>query len=484
MTMHEQTPNPYDQALWGGRFQNAPKRDAIEFSSSIQVDWRLWRADIRGSIAHARMLGDCKIIEPQDSNQIIEGLKAIAIEFAQVETEAGSLASVLTRYPNAEDIHSVIELELKKKIGAIGGKLHTARSRNDQVALAFRLTLLTESEELLGELKDLQATLLRLAHAELTTLLPGLTHMQHAQPVSLAHHLLAYFWMFDRDRDRIIQWAKRTNVSPLGAAALAGTCFAIDRQQVADELQMNGITPNSLDSVGDRDFVFELASDLALVALHLSKLADEIVLWSTPEFGFVDLSDELTTGSSIMPQKKNPDLAELIRARSGRSIGALMQIATVLKGLPVSYHRDLQEDKEPLFYSLDSVRGGLRLMNQMLESAQFNRARMAESLKGDFSNATDLADALVEQGLPFREAHHVAGTVVRYCIEHKIGIEDLTVPTLKSIHPLFSERILEKLSHAAVMRARLSEGGTAPEAVSRQLTLAESRLQRLATAEA
>lgn len=473
---HNPKPSSYDQALWGGRFTDAPHKDAILFSTSIQVDWRLWRADIRGSIAHARMLGDCGIIEPSESNSIIDGLSAIGSEFDLLESKAQLLSTLLGRYPEAEDIHTVIELELKKKIGAVAGKLHTARSRNDQVALAFRLTLIDQTRALQAETKNLLSTLLRLARGELTTLMPGLTHMQHAQPVSLAHHLMAYFWMFNRDIERLQQWSNRTSVSPLGAAALAGTRFPIDRNQVANELELSGVIPNSLDAVGDRDFAFELASHLALISIHLSKLADELVLWSTPEFAFIELSDQMTTGSSIMPQKKNPDLAELIRGRSGRSIGALVQLATLMKGLPTSYHRDLQEDKEPIFYSLDSVRGGLRLMEQMLATAQFNRDRMADCLRGDFSNATDLADDLAESGVPFREAHDIAGKVVRYCLEKTLPLEEVTLAELQKIDQRFSEATLQKLGHLAVLRARKSQGGTAPEAVTLQMDLAEKAL--------
>ncbi len=463
----------YEGKLWGGRFENGPSKDVITFTTSIGIDWRLWEADIDGSIAHASMLGAQGIISSSNTNEIIDGLKTVRLKI-QTALNVGE-----NPFPNdVEDVHSFIEIQLKEVIGATAGRLHTARSRNDQVATAFRLTLAREGEQLIAELLDLQKMLLERARPETETLMPGLTHFQHAQPVSLAHHLLAYFWMFERDRERILEWRKRCLVMPLGSAALAGTSFPLDRQRVAKDLGFIRPCENSLDGVSDRDFAFEFVSHLSLVTLHLSRISEELVIWSAPEHGFVELSDAVTTGSSIMPQKKNPDVAELIRGRTGRAIGALVQLATTLKGLPLAYNRDLQEDKEPVFYSLDSVRGSLRLMRHMLLDAKFNRDRMRAALSGDFSNATDLADDLARKGVPFREAHEVVGHVVRRCIESKLKLEDMGVEDLKTIDPRFDAESRRVLSHRYVMSARVSEGGTAPKAVLEQILKAEAALIR------
>lgn len=462
----------YEKQLWGGRFETGPTRDVISFSTSIGIDWRLWEADIDGSVAHAEMLGKQGIITSDEAFEITKGLSQVRAEIA------AALSKGENPFPqDVEDVHSFIELRLKAAIGPVAGKLHTARSRNDQVATAFRLTLAREGQALLKELHQLETTLLNVAMPETETMLPGLTHFQHAQPVSLAHHLLAYFWMFDRDRERLDQWMKRCLVLPLGSAALAGTSFPLDRQAVAKDLGFDRPSENSLDAISDRDFAFELLADLSLVAIHLSRISEELVIWSAPEHGFVELSDEVTTGSSIMPQKKNPDVAELIRGRTGRAIGALVQMATTMKGLPLSYNRDLQEDKEPVFYALDSVRGSVRLMAYMLSGAKFNRTRMEESLKGDFSNATDLADDLAKKGVPFREAHEVVGHVVRHCMTAKVRLEDLSVSELKKLDARFDERSKEVLTHRFVMYARTSEGGTSPKAVHLQIQKAEARLK-------
>lgn len=462
----------YDAKLWGGRFETGPSQDVIAFTTSIGVDWRLWEADIDGSLAHASMLGAQGIISPSDAKEIIDGLKTVRLKI-QTALNAGE-----NPFPaDVEDIHSLIEIKLREVIGATAGRLHTARSRNDQVATAFRLTLAREGEKVAAELHELQSTLVERAKPETETLLPGLTHFQHAQPVSLAHHLLAYFWMFERDRDRMKDWRKRCLVMPLGSAALAGTSFPLDRKRVARDLGFLRPCENSLDGVSDRDFAFEFLSCLSMIAIHLSRLADELVIWSAPEHGFVELSDAVTTGSSIMPQKKNPDVAELIRGRTGRALGALIQLATTLKGLPLAYNRDLQEDKEPVFYALDSVRGSLRLMKHMLVGANFNRDRMRASLSGDFSNATDLADDLARKGVPFREAHEVVGHVVKRCLDSKIKLEDMGVDDLKMIDNRFDAESRRVLNHRQVMAARVSEGGTAPKAVLDQLVKAEAALR-------
>ena len=461
----------YDSKLWGGRFENGPSKDVIAFSTSIGIDWRLWEADIDGSIAHAKMLGAQGILSTDDTQAIAEGLEVVRQQILS------TLQQGKNPFPDdVEDIHSFIELQLKSQIGSVAGRLHTARSRNDQVATAFRLTLAREGEALTEELHALQSMIIARAKNEVETMLPGLTHFQHAQPVSLAHHLLAYFWMFDRDRDRVAEWRKRCLVLPLGSAALAGTSFPLDRERVTRDLGFVRPCENSLDGVSDRDFAFELLSLLSLAAIHLSRLSEELVIWSAPEHGFVELSDTMTTGSSIMPQKKNPDVAELIRGRTGRAIGALMQVATMLKGLPLAYNRDLQEDKEPVFYALDSVRGSIRLMTGMLESAKFNTEHMQAALSGDFSNATDLADDLAKKGVPFREAHEIVGHVVRRCLEKKVKLENLSVEDLQKLDSRFDAESKRVLNHREVMNARTSEGGTAPEAVRAQLKKAISRL--------
>jgi argininosuccinate lyase len=461
----------YDKKLWGGRFEGGPTGDVIQFSTSIGIDWRLWEADIDGSVAHAKMLGKQGILSENDACEIVRGLGIVRKQIAD------ALAKGENPFPNdVEDVHSFIEIQLKAAIGPTAGRLHTARSRNDQVATAFRLTLAREGEGLAKELHALQDTLLKRAKPEVETLLPGLTHFQHAQPVSLAHHLLAYFWMFQRDRERLADWMKRVRVLPLGSAALAGTSFPLDRGFVAKELGFHRPCENSLDGVSDRDFALELLSGLSLTAIHLSRMAEEFVIWSAPEHGFLELTDQVTTGSSIMPQKKNPDVSELIRGRTGRAIGALVQMATMMKGLPLSYNRDMQEDKEPVFYALDSVRASVRLTTFMLEGAIFRREKMEAALAGDFSNATDLADDLAKKGVPFREAHEIVGHVVRHCLKSKVKLEDLSLGELKNFDPRFDENSKRILLHRSVMEARTSQGGTAPVTVLRQISQAEAIL--------
>jgi argininosuccinate lyase len=458
--------------LWGGRFEKQTHRLVEEFTQSISVDARLWDADITASQAHARMLGSVGVLTADESCVITEGLEAVRAEIARA-FEGGQNPFD----PLAEDVHSELEKKLATRVGPLAGKLHTGRSRNDQVATATRLYLRGELDSTLEELGALQSWLVGAAEGHLETLLPGFTHLQHAQPVSLAHHLLAYFWMFERDRERLRDARKRINRLPLGSAALAGTSFPLDRSQVARALGFDGLCPNSLDAVSDRDFVVEFLSAGALVMSHLSRLAEELVLWSTPEFGFVELDDTVTTGSSIMPQKKNPDVAELIRGRTGRLNGALVGMLTVLKGLPLSYNRDLQEDKTHLFEGLDTVRSSTRLMLLMLESARFGAERMAASLRGDFSNATDLADYLARKGLPFRQCHEITGRIVRDCLERGRALEDLSLPELQAFSPEFGPDVLAALSPRAVMAARRSAGGTAPEAVRAQLEEARAALR-------
>jgi argininosuccinate lyase len=457
--------------LWGGRFSEKTEQLVDEFSSSLSLDQRLWREDIQGSLAHVAMLVRQAIIAPEEGSLISEALQQIACDLEAALVGKGTLLA-----GSAEDIHSEIEQRLHDKIGAIAGKLHTARSRNDQVATDLRLYLRNQISLLDQDLLALQKWILATSEQHLETLLPGLTHMQHGQPVSLAHHLMAYFWMFNRDRSRLRDCSQRMNVLPLGSAALAGTSFPIDRQSVAQELKFDSVSENSLDAVSDRDFVVEFLSAAATMMLHFSRWAEEVVLWSMPEFQFIELADSVTTGSSIMPQKKNPDVSELIRARTGRVNGALMGMLTVMKALPLSYQRDLQEDKYHLFEGLDSVRYCACLMLCQMQKAQFRKDKMLATLTGDASNATDLADYLAKVQVPFREAHEVVGRIVRYCIEQHRAIEELTLTQLKEFHPLFELDALEAVKHLNVMKARTSEGGTSPVAVQKQLAMAHACL--------
>jgi len=454
-------------ALWGGRFEKDTDEAVKAFSSSISTDARLWQADIRGSMAHAAMLAKQGVLKKEDGEKIRRGLLEIAEEIK---------SGAWTFNPAAEDIHGEIEERLFAKIGDAAKRMHTARSRNDQVGTSTRLFLAGEVSLLIGDLKQLQQELVNHSEKHVHTVMPGMTHLQHAQPVSLAHHLLAYFWMFQRDVERLQQAQPRILSMPLGSAALAGTGFPVDREATRQELGFAKTSENSMDAVSDRDYVIEFLSDASMIMMHLSRFCEELILWSTPEFGFVQLGDEVTTGSSIMPQKKNPDVAELIRGRVGRVYGALMGALTMMKALPLSYNRDMQEDKIHLFEGLDTVRSCVRLMTLMLSKAEWRTERMEASLSGDFSNATDVADDLVEKGLPFREAHEVVGALVQWCIKNGRKLEDLSVAELKKHHALLDETTRSKLPHKTVMAARRSAGGTAPEAVLAQLGLARASL--------
>jgi argininosuccinate lyase len=448
--------------LWGGRFAKEPNAVAAEFTHSLPFDQRMAVQDVRGSIAHCRMLGHAGIIPADEAAQIEAGLRAVLEEVSRGE-----------RLEDAEDIHSWVEARLREKIGPVAGKLHTARSRNDQVATDTRLYLREAAEGLDAQIGDMQRALLDHAAQHLETVLPGYTHMQHAQPVVLAHHLLAYFWMLQRDRGRLADWRKRANVLPLGAGALAGSPYPVDRAFVARELGFDAVGENSLDNVSDRDFVVELASVLALVAVHLSRLAEEVALWNTREFGFIELDDSVATGSSIMPQKKNPDLAELVRGKSGRMFGNLQSLLVTMKGLPLAYNSDMQEDKERIFDSVDTASGCLAAMTLLLRSCRFRTERMRAATHGDFSTATDLADFLAQRGVPFREAHEVVGRIVRECEESGRVLEALTAAALTAYHPEFAAAPPDITSVEASARSRRSPGGTAPDAVRQQLATAE-----------
>lgn len=455
-------------ALWGGRFAKDTDEAVKIFSSSIDVDAKLWAVDIKASAAHSEMLAKQGIISADDGRAIVAGLMEIADEIGGGKWSFD---------PAAEDVHGEIEKRLGEKIGLAAKRMHTARSRNDQVVTDTRLYLKGEVDGLLEDLRSLQRGFVAHAEKHVDTILPGMTHLQHAQPVSLAHHLLAYFWMIERDVARLQDSLPRILSLTLGSAALAGTGFPVDREFVREKLGFASVGENSLDGVSDRDFVIEFLSNASIVMMHLSRFSEELILWSTPEFGFVELGDEVTTGSSIMPQKKNPDVAELIRGRVGRLYGALVGALTMMKGLPLSYNRDMQEDKIHLFEGIETVRSCVQLMRVMLEKASFKPEAMAFALRADFSNATDIADDLVEKGMPFREAHEVVGELVQACIKKGCGLEDLSLDQLKSRHKLFDEKTLKKIAHTAVMQARKSAGGTAPEAVRVQLAKARELLK-------
>jgi len=450
--------------LWGGRFASDFDEAAARLNNSLSFDSRLWPQDVAGSIAHATMLGETGVLEPKEAAAIVEGLRAIERDLA---TGAARLD------PSAEDVHTAVEMLLRERIGALAGKLHTARSRNDQVATDTRMYLREEIDAILREVRALQRALLRRAENSTDVVLPGFTHLQHAQPVLLAHHLLAYFWMLDRDAERLVDARRRVNRLPLGAGALAGVPFPIDRRRVAALLGFDDVLPNSMDAVADRDFVADFLAAATLLMAHLSRFAEELILWSSPEFGYVELDDSVTTGSSIMPQKKNPDIAELARGKVGRVLGDLVGVVTTMKGLPLAYNKDLQEDKEALFDAVDTLRAVLPAYRRMVETAIFRPERMAAALRRDFSTATDLADGLVRAGMPFREAHELVGRIVRTCLERGVGLEDLDAAELAEFAPALASVDPSPLSS---VKSRASEGGTAPQAVLAQLSLARSAL--------
>jgi len=449
--------------LWGGRFQKGMDREVHAFGASIPFDRRLYREDIAGSIAHAIMLGRQGIITTREADTLVSGLRQV-----QAEIESGAAVPDL----RWEDIHSFIESRLREIVGDVAGKLHTARSRNDQVALDGRLFARAALKEISARLADLQRVLLDVAEANLGVVMPGYTHLQRAQPVLLSHHLLAYFEMLQRDVERLRDCFRRTNVMPLGSGALAGTTFPIDRQFVAEQLGFDSITRNSMDAVSDRDFLVEQVAALSLVMAHLSRLAEEVILWSTEEFGFLELDEGYSTGSSMMPQKKNPDVAELIRGKAGRVYGSLVALLTTLKGLPLTYDKDLQEDKERLFDAVDTVSSCLSMFAGMLATARFRTDRMREAAGGGFSTATDVADYLVRKGLPFRQAHEVVGRLVRRCLELRCDLTDLPLPDLKGFSPLFDQDVYA-IDVDSSVQARDVPGGTAPNRVRE--ALAESR---------
>ncbi|MDD3652764.1 MAG: argininosuccinate lyase [Desulfotomaculaceae bacterium] len=453
--------------LWGGRFQRDTDRLVEDFHSSISFDRRLYKYDIMGSIAHARMLGKTGIISIDEAQEIVRGLEEVLadIEAGRVEFSVSS-----------EDIHMNVEQLLTAKIGEAGKKLHTARSRNDQVALDIRMYLKDEIDQVIDLLSRLRACLLDLAEEHLATVMPGYTHLQRAQPVTLAHHLLAYCQMFSRDQDRLADCRRRADVLPLGAGALAGTTFPLDREYVAKQLGFAAISQNSLDAVSDRDFAVEFAATASLIMVHLSRLCEEIIFWSSAEFAFIELDDAYSTGSSMMPQKKNPDVAELVRGKSGRVFGNLQALLTMLKGLPLAYNKDLQEDKEALFDTVDTVKKCLIVFRPMLETMRVRKDNMEAAARGGFTNATDLADYLVRRGAPFRVAHEVAGKLVAHCLEQNRTLDQLSLDEYKMFSPLVAEDVYEAIDIKRCVEARNVTGGPAPDAVSSAIVAERSRL--------
>ncbi|SDE04284.1 argininosuccinate lyase [Desulfuromonas thiophila] len=456
------------QPLWGGRFTQPTDQFVQEFTASITFDQRLYRYDIQGSMAHCRMLARQGILTTAEADQILAGLTDLLTDI-----EAGRFDFSVA----LEDIHMNIEARLIERIGPVGGKLHTARSRNDQVAVDIRLYLRDEIAAILAFLTSLQGALLDQAEANLDTLMPGYTHLQTAQPVLLAHHLLAYFEMLQRDRGRLQDCSRRLNQLPLGAGALAGTTFPIDREWVAQQLGFAGVTRNSLDSVSDRDFALEFCAASATLMMHLSRLAEELILWSSADFDFIELSDAFCTGSSIMPQKKNPDVPELVRGKTGRVYGNLISLLTLMKALPLAYNKDMQEDKEPLFDSIDTVKGSLKIFADMIAQMRIKAGNMRTAAARGFSTATDVADYCVRKGLPFRQAHEVVGKTVRYCVETGKDIPDLSLEEFRRFSPLIEADIYDFVTLEASVNARTATGGTARSAVAGEIVRARQQLE-------
>lgn len=450
--------------LWGGRFQKSAEQWVDDFGASIEFDQQLVIEDIDGSMAHVSMLGDCKILPPEEVQLILSGLGQL-----KVQAENGELTYSVTN----EDIHLNLEKMLIDLIGPIGGKLHTGRSRNDQVATDMHLYLKKRVGEIIELISIFQQTILLKAEEHVETIAPGYTHLQRAQPISFAHHLMAYFWMLERDKNRFSESLKRVDVSPLGAGALAGTTFPIDRALAAANLNFGDIYANSMDAVSDRDFIVEFLSDSSLVMMHLSRFAEEIILWSSQEFHFIELDDAFATGSSIMPQKKNPDMAELIRGKTGRVYGNLFSLLTTLKGLPLTYNKDMQEDKEGMFDTVQTLLGSLKIFEGMVRTMTVHTEKMHTAVHQDFSNATELADYLATKGMPFREAHEVTGKLVYLCIQRGIYLLDLPLSDLVDASHLIEEDVYDVLSPMAAVKRRNSEGGTGFDQVRIQIEKAK-----------
>lgn len=455
--------------LWGGRFTKETNQLVEKFTASIEFDQKLALEDIEGSLAHVEMLGSCGIIPAEDVEQIKKGLTSIREKVLNHEVSFSV---------EDEDIHMNIERMLIEEIGPVGGKLHTGRSRNDQVATDMHLYLRNQTKEIIELIRFVQEAIISQAKQHVETILPGYTHLQRAQPISFSHHLLAYFWMFERDKERLQDSLKRVNWSPLGAGALAGTTFPIDRQFSAKQLGFETVYPNSLDAVSDRDFILEFLSIASILMMHISRLSEELVLWSSQEFQFVELDDSFCTGSSIMPQKKNPDVPELLRGKTGRVYGNLIGLLTTLKGLPLAYNKDLQEDKEGMFDTVETLAGSLQLLAPMIETMTVKKENMYKAVSQDYSNATDLADYLAGKGIPFREAHEIIGRIVLYAIQHDKYLLDLSLGEYRNFSGAFEEDIFEVLQPKNVVAARNSYGGTGFSQVETQLNLAIEKLEK------
>ena len=453
--------------LWGGRFGKATDGLVDDFHSSISFDQRLYEQDILGSVAHATMLGEQGIIPAEDAAKIVEGLRGIL---------ADAKAGKITWRTDAEDIHMNVETLLTERIGDAGKRLHTGRSRNDQVALDTRMYAKAACRETELMLEDLLRALLDIAQQHLHTIMPGYTHMQKAQPITLAHHMMAYVQMFLRDRDRFRAAFRAADVMVLGSGALAGTTYPLNRQRVAELLDFSAISENSLDGVSDRDFLLDYLSAASICMMHLSRFCEELILWNTNEFRFVEMDDGFSTGSSIMPQKKNPDVAELIRGKTGRVYGHLLGLLTVMKGLPLAYNKDMQEDKEAFFDARDTLVKGLTVFTAMLKTVTFRTDVMAAGASGGFTNATDCADYLVKKGVPFRDAHRVVGELVAHCLNENKALLDLTLPELQAFHPAFGEDVFEDLSMLSCVEKRRVPGAPAPDMVQAAIDSARAKL--------
>ena len=453
--------------LWGGRFTKETDELVYRFNASVSFDQKFYRQDIRGSMAHVKMLAKQGILTEQEKEQILEGLQGIL-----TDVENGTL-QITEKY---EDIHSFVEANLIDRIGDAGKKLHTGRSRNDQVALDMKLYIRDEIAEMDALLKKLLETLLSMMEAHTETYMPGFTHLQKAQPVTFAHHLGAYFEMFKRDRSRLADIYRRMNTCPLGAGALAGTTYPLDRAYTAELLGFDGPTLNSMDSVSDRDYIIELLSALSTVMMHLSRFSEEIIIWNTNEYQFIELDDAYSTGSSIMPQKKNPDIAELVRGKTGRVYGALMSILTTMKGLPLAYNKDMQEDKELTFDAIDTTKGCIKLFTGMIKTMKINKKAMAKSALGGFTNATDAADYLVKHGVPFRDAHGIIGQLVLYGIENNKSLDDMTLEEYKAISPVFEADIYDAISLETCVNLRNTIGGPGTDAMKNVIAMEKTYL--------
>ena len=456
--------------LWGGRFTKETNKLVENFNESLSFDHRFYKQDIRGSIAHVKMLAKQNILTDDERDKIIEGLKSIEadIDSGKLKFDDGS-----------EDIHSFVEAHLIERIGDTGKKLHTGRSRNDQVALDMKLYVRDEIDELKDLLYELLSEVIDIMEENKSTYMPGFTHLQKAQPTTLAHHFGAYFEMFIRDYDRLVSTRKRMNLSPLGSGAFAGTTYDLDRDYVASLLDFDTATRNSMDSVSDRDYLLELLSDLAIMSMHLSRLSEEIIIWNTDEYRFVEMDDTYSTGSSIMPQKKNPDIAELIRGKSGRVYGSLISLLTTMKGLPLAYNKDMQEDKEMSFDAIDTVKSLIKLMSGMLSSMKFNHERMAKRARGGFTNPTDAADYLVKKNVPFRDAHEIVGRLVLYGIENNKALDEFTLEEFKNISEVFDNDIYEAISLKTCVEKRNTKGAPGLKAINDEIEASRKLLECL-----